>query len=45
MLFYDPLPLYVCGSLVDSLAQATPGLAQYNAELARQLVHAATPLM
>ena len=45
MLFDDPLPLYVCAALVDSLAQATPGLANYNAELARQLVHAATPLM
>jgi hypothetical protein len=43
MLFHDPL--YVCAALVDSLAQATPGLAQFNAELARQLVHAAKPLM
>jgi hypothetical protein len=43
MLFQDPL--YVCASLVDSLAQATPGLAQYNPELARQLAGAATPLM
>jgi hypothetical protein len=43
MLFHDPL--YVCASLVDSLAQATPGLSVYNAELARPLVHAATPLM
>jgi hypothetical protein len=43
MLFHDPL--YVCAALVDSLAQATPGLAQFNPELARQLAHAATPLM
>jgi hypothetical protein len=45
MLFHDPIPLYVGASLVDSLAQATPGLANYNAELARQLAGAATPLM
>jgi hypothetical protein len=45
MLFYDPLPLYVCAALVDSLAQATPGLANHNSELARQLAAAATPLM
>jgi hypothetical protein len=45
MLFYDPLPLYVCDALVDSLAQATPGLADYYPELARQLAAAATPLM
>ena len=43
MLFHDPL--YVCASLVDSLAQATPGLANWNAELARQLTAAAVPLM
>jgi hypothetical protein len=43
MLFHDPL--YVCAALVDSLAQATPGLSDYNPELARQLAAAATPLM
>ena len=43
MLFHDPL--YVCAELVDWLADATPGLAHDNAELARQLSGTVTSLM
>jgi hypothetical protein len=43
MLFHDPL--YVCAELVDLLADATPGLAHANADLARELAAAAKSLM
>jgi hypothetical protein len=43
MLFHDSL--YVCAALVDLLADATPGLAHDNAELARELAGTATSLM
>jgi hypothetical protein len=43
MLFHDPL--FASAALVDLLADATPGLAKDNAELARQLERAAVALV
>jgi hypothetical protein len=43
MLFHDPL--FASAALVDLLADAVPGLAGDNPELARQLTRTATPLM